>query len=110
MNDPKPNTDTPTTKGAGALALASAEEMPHPPEGRRKGRKERKGRKGRKGRRKRTTGGEDNASSDEKIMPGAVVPMNRTPRHKTAKQQTDIPTPRDAPSSALGRGKKIRLC
>jgi hypothetical protein len=36
-------------------------------------------------------------------MPGAVVPMNRTPRHKTAKQQTDIPTPRDAPSSALGR-------
>jgi hypothetical protein len=53
-------------------------------------------------------------SSDEEIMPGAVAvagvftgPRNRLPRHKTAKQQTDTPTPRDAHSSAFASAEEM---
>jgi hypothetical protein len=122
MDNRKQQTDTPTPRDLCSLALASAdEEMSPPPE-------ELQGNQ-LIGRGKRAAGEEEDASSDEKIMPGAVAeagactgPRNRIPRHKTAEQQTDIPTPGDAPLSALasvdevqrkgrkGRGKDQHLC
>jgi hypothetical protein len=70
--------------------------------------------KQRKGRGKRTTNEKEVASSEEKIMPGAVAeagaftgPRNRIPRHKAAKQQTNTPAPGDAPSSALASAQEM---
>jgi hypothetical protein len=90
MNNQKQQTDTPTPRDAWSLALASAEEISSPPELQGSQQKEQK-----------ATDEEEVASSDEKIMPGAVAeagaftgPRNRTPK------------PGNAPSSALGRGKK----
>jgi hypothetical protein len=59
----KQQTDTPTPGDAPSSAFASAEEMPSPPElqGHR-----------RKGHGKRATDKEEDASTDEEIMPGAV--------------------------------------
>jgi hypothetical protein len=63
----KQQTETPTSKDVCSLALASGEEMPHPPElqGIR--------RKHRKRHETRATNEEDYESSDEDMRPGAVA-------------------------------------
>jgi hypothetical protein len=99
MDNQKQQADTPTPGDAPSSESASVEETSHPPELQR----EESG--------KRATDEEvdkEDASSEEKIMPGAVAeagvftgPRNRILRHKAAKQQTNTQTPGDAPSSAF---------
>jgi hypothetical protein len=91
----KQKTDTPTPGDTPSSAFASAEEMSHASEQlkrkERKKRKKRKERKERKGSGKGATGEEEDALSDEKIIPRAAAeagaftgPTNGTPGHKTA--------------------------
>jgi hypothetical protein len=66
-NTARQQTDTKTPRDACSLALASGEEMPHPPE--------LKGNRSKEQTRReiKATGEEEDASSDEKIRPGAVA-------------------------------------